>query len=600
MTNFAFYGRVSTEDQQDPESSRNWQLDRSRQLIEPAGGIVVAEFFDIGQSRSLPWKRRPEAARLLAAIADPERGFDAVVIGEPQRAFYGNQFSLTYPLFDHHHVALWVPEVGGAIDVDSEAHDLVMNLFGGMSKGERSRIKTRVRSAMGSQARHEGRFLGGRPPYGYQLADAGPHPNPGKAADGKRLHRLEVDPITAPVVRRIFDEYLQGKGQYAIAEGLTRDGIPSPSGNDPERNPHRQGSHGAWGKSAVRAILANPRYTGFEVWNKQRRDEELIDLDDVAQGHSTKMRWNDPTKWIWSETPAHQPIIERDAFEHVHHVVRPERTQQGSRRPRSDARNSYMLRGLLTCGLCGRRMQGNTVRGRKLYRCRYAAEYALTADHDHPKQLYVSEDPIVCALDAWISGLFDPEHLDETCQFLAAASAEPDPGEAARVAPARKTLATADRRLAKYRQALDHDADPAVISIWIAELNAEKADAQRVLAATKTSALSASAIRARLEDLGDVSGVLAEADVDERIALYTSLGLELVYAPGERRVDVTSAPIGVDIRACRRGDTYLDPTRSSDWRVPRDRVAAERSRGPHLLAPGGEPAVGAQLVGGSP
>lgn len=29
---------------------------------------------------------------MLAALRDPERGFDAVVIGEPQRAFYGNQY----------------------------------------------------------------------------------------------------------------------------------------------------------------------------------------------------------------------------------------------------------------------------------------------------------------------------------------------------------------------------------------------------------------------------------------------------------------------------------------------------------------------------
>ena len=56
---FAFKGRVSTEDNQDPEASRNWQLSRSRALIEPAGGIIVAEYFDIGQSRSLPWMRRP-------------------------------------------------------------------------------------------------------------------------------------------------------------------------------------------------------------------------------------------------------------------------------------------------------------------------------------------------------------------------------------------------------------------------------------------------------------------------------------------------------------------------------------------------------------
>lgn len=120
---FAFLGRVSTEDAQDPEVSRGWQLRRSRALIEPVGGLIVTEYFDIGQSRSLPWSRRPEASKLLGALKDPDRGFSAVVIGEPQRAFYGNKFSLTFPVFVHYGVALWVPEVGGAVDPGIEAHD---------------------------------------------------------------------------------------------------------------------------------------------------------------------------------------------------------------------------------------------------------------------------------------------------------------------------------------------------------------------------------------------------------------------------------------------------------------------------------------------
>src|SRR6266702_487569 len=171
---------------------------RSRRRPDPAVGQIVAEFFDIGQSRSLPWKRRPQAALLLEARKDPGRGFGAVVISEPHRAFYGNQFSLTFPLFEHYGVQLWVPEVGGAVDPASEAHDLVMSVFGGMSKGERNRIKIRVRSAMQAQTKVEGRYLGGRPPYGYRLVDAGPHPNPAKAADGKRLHVLKLDPVIAP------------------------------------------------------------------------------------------------------------------------------------------------------------------------------------------------------------------------------------------------------------------------------------------------------------------------------------------------------------------------------------------------------------------
>ncbi|GAA2899696.1 hypothetical protein GCM10020220_106490 [Nonomuraea rubra] len=48
---FAFYGRVSTEDNQDPQSSRAWQITRSRALIEPRGGVIVAEFFDVDKSR---------------------------------------------------------------------------------------------------------------------------------------------------------------------------------------------------------------------------------------------------------------------------------------------------------------------------------------------------------------------------------------------------------------------------------------------------------------------------------------------------------------------------------------------------------------------
>ena len=53
-------------------------------------------------------------------------------MGEPQRAFYGNQFGNTFPVFAHYGVPLWVPEVGGPIDPDNEAHDLIMSVFGGV------------------------------------------------------------------------------------------------------------------------------------------------------------------------------------------------------------------------------------------------------------------------------------------------------------------------------------------------------------------------------------------------------------------------------------------------------------------------------------
>jgi len=96
-TTCAFYGWASTEDHQDPEVSRSWQLARALNLIAPAGGRVVAEYFDVAVSRSLPWKRRPQAAQPLEEVRGSPPRFDAVVVGEPQRAFYGNQFAMVFP-----------------------------------------------------------------------------------------------------------------------------------------------------------------------------------------------------------------------------------------------------------------------------------------------------------------------------------------------------------------------------------------------------------------------------------------------------------------------------------------------------------------------
>jgi hypothetical protein len=77
-------------------------------------------------------------------------------------------------------------------------------LLGHQSRREVLRARFRTMAAMRVQARDQGRHLGGRPPYGYRLVDAGPHPNAAHARWGRRLHRLDPDPATAPYVRWIF------------------------------------------------------------------------------------------------------------------------------------------------------------------------------------------------------------------------------------------------------------------------------------------------------------------------------------------------------------------------------------------------------------
>ena len=240
---FVFYGRVLTEDYQDPVTLRARQRDQAAALV--AGrGQVVAQFFDIGQSRALAWARRPQATALAAVLADPDRGWDAIVIGEYGRAFCGGQYAAMAPLSGHYGVRLWTPGIGGRIDFHAGGHEQTMLALGYQSKREITRTRIRVRTAMAAQAREQGRYLGGRSPYGSRLANAGPHPSKAHAAWGRRAHRLEPDPATAPVAAWMFAYRLAGHSVARITRAVNDAGIPCPSAADRKRNPHRSGA--AW------------------------------------------------------------------------------------------------------------------------------------------------------------------------------------------------------------------------------------------------------------------------------------------------------------------------------------------------------------------
>jgi site-specific DNA recombinase len=150
------------------------------------------------------------------------------------------------PLFEHYGIQLWMPEVGGRVDWHTEDHEQTMLALALSSKREITRTRFRVRTAMATQTPEQGRYLGGRPPYGYRLGDAGPHPN--KAAWGRRAHRLEPDPATPPVVRWMFAQRLAGHSAARITRALNDAGVPCPSAADPGRNPHRTGQRGRCGQ----------------------------------------------------------------------------------------------------------------------------------------------------------------------------------------------------------------------------------------------------------------------------------------------------------------------------------------------------------------
>ncbi|WP_407566403.1 recombinase family protein [Streptomyces sp. 184] len=170
---------------------------------------------------------------------------------------------------------------------------------------------------------------------------------------------MEADPTTAPVVSWMLAQRRTGKSAARIARALNDTAIPCPSAADPDHNPHRSG--GRWTLTAVSAILANPRYTGRQVWNRQRTDHELLDPANTALGHRDIARWNPPQDWIISRHQAHPALVSEADFVAV----------QGMRATATAPGRTYLLAGLLHCGVCGRRMDSCWSHDRPAYRCRH-------------------------------------------------------------------------------------------------------------------------------------------------------------------------------------------------------------------------------------
>src|SRR5689334_18923712 len=160
---------------------------------------------------------------------------------------------------------------------------------------------------MCTQTRDQGRHLGRRPPYGYRLVDAGPHPNRIHAQWGRRLHRLDPDPVTAPTVRWIFARRLAGASTASIARALNDRHVPPPSAHDPARNKHRTAT--AWTLRTVTEILANPRYTGRQVWNRQRTDHNETVPGNKRTSLGSTRAWNPRSDWVFSTHRAHPALV---------------------------------------------------------------------------------------------------------------------------------------------------------------------------------------------------------------------------------------------------------------------------------------------------
>ena len=142
--------------------------------------------------------------------------------------------------------------------------------------GESQKTSIRTKTAL-SQMVLEGRFRGGKTPYGYKLEKSG--------IFNKRKHevnRLAIDDEEAEVVRMMFDLCVSsGYGKFRLAHFLNDHGI---------RN--RQGEN--WHDATIGAILHNPLYKGVlrsgETYSEPFDELQIIkpELFDMAQSLMTE------------------------------------------------------------------------------------------------------------------------------------------------------------------------------------------------------------------------------------------------------------------------------------------------------------------------
>jgi hypothetical protein len=301
------------------------------------------------------------------------------------------------------------------------------------------------------------------------------------------------------------------------------------------------------------------------VFGKQAKVDVLLDPDQPALGHVTRMRWQDPAEWLTATDATHEPLVDESTWHRVQQLIashgRPSNTPRlAGGASRRSAPSRYPLAGLIVCAHCGKRLQGSHTRGHAFYRCRIGAGYPV-GPVGHPPTFAVREDRLLPHLDAWLCELFVPDHVEDIAREVVQADADShreDPD----VIRARASLAEAQRKLDHYLNALEAGMRPDLLLTRMAELERQRAAAEAVLATAPLPppSLTVEEIMETLSSLRDVPSVLAVADPEDRAELYRALGVSLAYRRTEGIEEVKlQVKLGVDLERVGGGNPTITP-----------------------------------------
>lgn len=229
----AAYIRVSTEDQL--EFSPDSQLKKIQEYAS-AHGLLLPEsyiFLDEGISGRTASKR-PAFMHMIRLARQKPRPFDLILVWKFSRFARSRQDSILYKSMLRKECDIDVVSITEQLSPDPTSI-LIEALLEAMDEYYSINLAQEVRRGMNEKFSRGGVVT--PPPFGYRMG-AG---------------RYEPDPITGPLIPRIFQDFLSGKPCRQIAAELNSQGVRTIRGNSFESR-------------TVKYILGNPTYLG-----RQRR-----------------------------------------------------------------------------------------------------------------------------------------------------------------------------------------------------------------------------------------------------------------------------------------------------------------------------------------
>jgi site-specific DNA recombinase len=336
----AIYARVSTEEQRERQSIRT-QIEFGERYCQLHDLAVYRVYSDDGVSGTVPLDQRPEGGQILK---DAQLGrFDQLLVYKLDRLGRETRLILN-AVAELEKLGVRIRSMTEEFDTGTSTGRLMLTMLSGFASHERDVI--RERSVAGTNRVAEaGAWLGGIVPYGYR-----------KVGEKRDAHlAISEDPTPglamseAEVIREVFRmAAVERKSCRVIAARLNDLRIPCAYVRDDRltlRGKRKQRTSGVWRAGRIRGLITNKTYMGVHEFGKRAASQRPV-ISRAVPAIVTEATWKKAQKTL------------RDNFLFS---------------PRS-AKNQYLLRGLIKCGLCGLTYVGtaaNRPNGKRefYYRC---------------------------------------------------------------------------------------------------------------------------------------------------------------------------------------------------------------------------------------